>query len=127
MPTDDERREVAERLRGIKTTREGCGHDLCCDLWEAVFDSDYRCDEMCDECEIAALDRLADLIEPSDTSQSCRDTVACDREALLELADDVSESGAIATMIDASEGTKLLAEMLLDIAHRIRDACGVTE
>ena len=66
MVTDDERREVAERLRGIKTTREGCGHDLCCDLWEAVYDSDYRCDEMCDECEIAVLARLADLIEPSE-------------------------------------------------------------
>ena len=26
MPTDTERREAARRLRGIKDTREGCGH-----------------------------------------------------------------------------------------------------
>ena len=62
--TDDERRDVARRLRGIKDTREGCGHELCCDLWAAVFDSDYRCSDLCDECEAAVLDDLADLIEP---------------------------------------------------------------
>lgn len=78
MATDSERREVARRLRGIKDTREGCGHDMCCDLWSAIFDSDYRCPDLCDECEVAVLNSLADLIEPGDTSQSCRDTVACD-------------------------------------------------
>lgn len=88
--TDDERREVAERLRGIKTTREGCGHDLCCDLWEAVYDSDYSCDEMCDECEIAVLDRLADLIDPDceegrySVARTVRPVDLC---ALLRLAD----------------------------------------
>ena len=65
MATDDERREVAERLRGIKDMREGCGHDMCCDLWSAIFDSDYRCTDLCDECEVAVLNSLADLIEPS--------------------------------------------------------------
>ena len=52
MVNDDERREVARRLRGIKTTREGCGHDLCCDLWEAVYDSDYLCRRERGECRI---------------------------------------------------------------------------
>ena len=66
MATNEERREVARRLRGIKDTREGCGHELCCDLWAAVFDSDYRYSDLCDECDASVLDRLADLIEPSD-------------------------------------------------------------
>lgn len=65
MPTDTERREVAARLRGIKDTREGRGHEMCCDLWSAIFDSGYRCTDLCDECEVAVLDSLADLIEPS--------------------------------------------------------------
>lgn len=80
MTTDDERREVARRLRGIKDTREGCGHELCCDLWSAVSNIAYRCSGLCDECEVAVLDSLADLIEPS-----------CDREALLALADELDE------------------------------------
>lgn len=31
---------------------------------------------------------------------------------------------AMVTVMDASEGAKMLAEMLLDIARRIREACG---
>ena len=72
MATDDERREVARRLRGIKDTREGCGHEMCCDLWSAVFDSDYRCTDLCDECEVAVLNSLADLIEP-EPERTCHD------------------------------------------------------
>ena len=37
----------------------------------------------------AVLNSLADLIEPCDMSHGCRDTVACDREALLALADEL--------------------------------------
>ena len=55
-----------------------------------------------------------------------RDFYAVDREALLALAEDVAESAAMVTVMDASEGAKMLAEMLLDIARRIREACGVT-
>lgn len=75
MATDDERRRVAERLRcaaeqGQPYTQPtlACfvGAD-CVDIWT----------------------RLADLIEPGDMSQGCRDTVACDREALLALADEM--------------------------------------
>lgn len=50
-----------------------------------------------------------------------------DRDALLELAEDVAESAAMAVAIDSSERTKLLADMLLDIARRIREACGEVE
>lgn len=112
--TDDERREVARRLRGIKDTREGCGHDMCCDLWSAIFDSDYRCTDLCDECEVAVLNSLADLIEPRDMSHGCRDTVACDRDALLALADELEqETGSVCGVCMGKT------------ARRIREALGV--
>ena len=150
MATDDERREVAERLRGIKTTREGCGHDLCCDLWEAVYDSDHECDEMCDECEIAVLDSLADLIEPGESGQNRdknRDTVQiespavqiapeCDRDALLALASGL-EADADRILRAARNarfgGGPSMGEAKHDayewrsIARRIREALGVTD
>lgn len=47
-----------------------------------------------------------------------------DRDALLALAEDVEEAAAMAVVADASKGAKLLADMLLDIARRIREAVG---
>lgn len=119
--SDTERREVARRLRGIKDMREGCGHDMCCDLWSAIFDSDYRCTDLCDECEAAVLNSLADLIDTdttTDTTKSPDVTTKCDREALLVLADDVDGAA------DDSGGFEPLAGMLRDIARCIREACG---
>ena len=118
MPTDDERREVARRLRGIKYTREGCGHDMCCDLWSAIFDSDYRCTDLCDECEVAVLNSLADLIEPS-----------CDREALLEQAKELEKCAWYFGLdFDAYEPLryrlKEASEDFAGCARRIREACG---
>ena len=40
-------------------------------------------------------DRIADLIDPGDMSHGCRDTVACDRDALLELADELDSSASM--------------------------------
>ena len=64
MATDDERRRVAARLRrlnapsmiALMSILDVSGRDMCT--------------------------RLADLIEPCDMSHGCRDTVACDHEAL---------------------------------------------
>ena len=100
MATDDERRRVAERLRAAK------GPSLMV-LMEVLGVGGE-----------GAFDRLADLIDPGDTSQGCRDTVACDREALLALADDVDGAA------DDSGGFEPLAGMLRDIARCIREACG---
>ena len=59
------------------------------------------------------------------TKDSCRHYQPMpDVGALLALAEDVADSAAMATVMDASEGAKMLAEMLLDIARRIREACG---
>ena len=50
-----------------------------------------------------------------------------DRDALLALAEDVTEAAAMATAVDASKSAEMLAELLLDIAHRIREALGVSD
>ena len=107
--TDDERRLVAERLR-MSDERDAAGFD--CLLAEAVRGREF-CETPCEECHARLLGELADLIEPS-----------CDRDALLALAEDVTYSAEVATAVDASKSSKLLADMLLDIARRIREACG---
>ena len=120
MPTDDERRDVAEAIRRIKDTREGCGRELCCDLWAALNPECPRCSDMCDECEVSVLDDVADLIEPS-----------VDRDALLELADEMYESGrhygeqienaVTSDIIDDAPGE------FRDYARRIREALGADD
>ena len=115
MISDTDRRAVARRLRGIKDTREGCEHDMCCDLWSAIFDSGYRCTGLCDECEVAVLDSLADLIEPS-----------CDREALLALADEMDRDGRVQRERQkAGERWFIDGLDVMEYARRIREALGV--
>lgn len=109
MVTDDERRRVAERLRcaaeqGQPYTQPtlACfvGAD-CVDIWT----------------------RLADLIEPRDMSHGCRDTVACDRDALLALADEMGHpiKSAVWNQTAGVRREHIMAEY----ARRIRKACGV--
>ena len=112
MPTDDERREVAERLRaygkefGDPTWRELCNVVF----WdEDSYPTAVR--------KLHLIDRLADLIDPGDTSPSCRDTVACDREALLALAEECDEM--------RDDGCSIGSYEVYRIAHRIREALGV--
>lgn len=110
MPTDDERRRAASRLREVQadvipgTNTEvhpiagriigvACGYDL----------PDFQ----------GLLGRLADLIEPS-----------CDRDALLGLADEIK---------DYAEGGGMRFGRVVDrdrakgYAQRIREACGVRD
>ena len=116
MATDDERRRVAAALREYASFdcedegEEECLVD-CTDWGERVLNL-LGCGDTEDECYAA----LADLIDPS-----------CDREALLALAEDVTEAAAMATAVDASKSAEMLAEMLLDIARRIREALGVQD
>ena len=124
------RREVARRLRGIKDTREECGHDMCCDLWSAIFGSDYRCTGLCDECEVAVLDSLADLIEPAPKCSEA--TPKCDRDALLALADKMASfswdsscpSCAASGQPECSCGVECRESISHSAARRIREACG---
>ena len=108
--SDTERREVAERLRkaiGLTEFAEVLGFN-----W--TDDSDWVWNDVSN--------LVADLIEPSDHIGDSDKMV--DRDALLALAEDVAYSAAMATAVDASKSAEMLAELLLDIARRIREACG---
>ena len=137
--TDDERREVARMLRekSRKYARELSSSHTSINAYHGVREVLYGTDGAPKSlCEF--FDRLADLIDPGESGQNLdknRDTVQiespavqkapeCDREALLELAEDVTEAAAMATAVDASKSAEMLAELLLDIARRIREACG---
>lgn len=121
MVSDDERREVAERLRD----EVGCGSS-----WPGIERLGLILGikrEPRTGWEGRILTRLADLIDPDceDGRYSIARTARpVDREALPELAEDVTYSAAIANVMDSSKGAKMLADMLLDIARRIREACG---
>ena len=65
----------------------------------------------------AVLNSLADLIEPCDMSHGCRDTVACDREALLALADEMGHPIKQAVWSDCGK----------HYAPLVREALGVVE
>ncbi len=113
MITDDERREVAARLMD----EVGCGSSwpgmerlgLILGIereprtgWEGRF-----------------LTRLADLIYSGDMSQGRRDNVACDRDALLALAEEI-EDGDVTYCVST--------QYVLDsYARRIREALGVQD
>lgn len=119
MTTDDERREVAERLRELELGVIGAiipTGELAKNILKAIgYGSSgamtpYGC--------------LADLIEPGDMSHGCRDTVACDREALLALADELEEDACweVQTPGDTSGAWRLK-----DACDRIREALGVED
>ena len=124
MPTDDERREVARRLRHAWTNvpdRDPVRHQLrvLLEVYEAVGLDDGESDA------IDLFGRLADLIEPS-----------CDRDALLALADDMQWSvdhhdGIRSIMRDFKRG-KLSEDKIVEMlvlgwekdAKTIREAVG---
>lgn len=130
MATDDERREVAERLREFTKDNQwpltvgGNSSTIRYAISDIVFgDKKYH-------SGVDLLDRLADLIEPGDMSQGCRDTVACDREALLALARwlDARATDLLKTnSIDRSRRRLVRKEHAMDlmiVCGCIREACG---
>ena len=101
MVSDDERREVAERLRqawaNVPDANPARHHlRVLYEIYAAVGLNDDGVDA------IDLFDRLADLIEPS-----------CDREALLALADEMEE-----------ETGSVCGVCMGKSARRIREACG---
>lgn len=125
MPTDTERREVAERLRekGIRFYSPSS--------WDALgealgIDGPRNSDTVCA--------RLTDLIEPCDTSQGRRDTVACDRDALLGLSDNLDSSASMLLKqndLDPNRKRRGMrrdhAQSLMAASGRIREALGVVD
>ena len=131
MVTDDERRLVAERLRG----EVGGGSS-----WPGIerlglilgVEREPRTG-----WEGRILTRLADLIDPGESGQNLdknRDTVQkespavqkapeCDREALLALAEELSGNILVVPAVYGTYQSGYVAACQ-DIARRIREACG---
>ena len=115
--TCDERRRVAERLRGLDYS--DLQESLICAYLDALGIKGY-------EDWIGIAHRLADLIEPPsklydspDSSNSEADEgheVAIDRDALLALADELEGEGL--------EGWASGPINVGEYARRIREACG---
>ena len=134
--TDDERREVAARLREFSKDRwsltvGGNSATIRYAISDIVFgDKKYH-------SGVDLLDRLADLIEPPrqcpcyDSGRhrcSIHDVPTIDREALLALADEM-EAGPrrerCPVALDCSECAGHCSERLSEhYARRIREACG---
>lgn len=127
MVTDDERRDVARRLREANVRREF--YSPWCKMVESVLDGidcgedDGTCDE--NACCERFMKRMADLIEPTtgDYDEGCRAGLQKardmrDRDALLALAEDV-RGYCIERQI-----TPWVAGRIYD---RIREACGEGE
>ena len=126
MPTDDERREVSRKLRMLDVDGIEHGYELLEEVADCIGDEGVK---------YGAYERfavlLADLIDPGESGQNLdknRDTVQiespavqkapeCDREALLELANDIDKQ-TDGSMFDAwlEDGHY--------IARRIREAVG---
>lgn len=70
MATDDERRRVAAAFRRFREETTNRGFASLFDVFDACGLTYYD--------GVVLYDRLADLIDPGDTSQSRRDNVACD-------------------------------------------------
>ena len=139
MATDEERREVAERLRekSRKYARELSSSHTSINAYHGVREVLYGTDGAPKSlCEF--FDRLADLIDPGESGQNLdknRDTVQiespavqkapeCDRDALLALADkvvaDTEEDVRSEDLVPAWQA----GEALRDVASKIREACG---
>ena len=134
MIDDSKRREVARRLRELADYCDENEMSLSDDDWPGILsdhiwpeDGGYHIYD--DDCR-----RLADLIDPGESGQNLdknRDTVQiespavqkapeCDRDALLELADDLDRMG------DGSMYDPCISDEY-GIARRIREALGVSE
>ena len=108
--TDDERREVARRMRAF-SERFGCISILHLACAIGVEKSDAE----------SIYGRLADLIEPNqDKIGTCPENVlkasGIDRDALLALADEMEDND-----VTYSVSTQYVLD---EYARRIREACG---
>ena len=105
MATDDERREVARRLRGC---REGWSSGEC---YYAIIHALGLSDTSREDGGAALYAHLADLIEPS-----------CDRERLLAIATVMAAD----SVRSAKQGSSVSPVYILHAARDIAEACGET-
>lgn len=111
MVTNDERREVARRLREYSGGRKAFHLGRLC---AACGIDKSRLMSRTTDADAEAWAHLADLIEPS-----------CDRDALLALADEM-EGGFLlfGSTKSARRVFDFLSDKLGEYARRIREACG---
>lgn len=133
MATDDERREVAERLRSAN--EHSCSPD--CELCYAL-DGSYECTgNGCAGCRRDAFDRLADLIDPGCDDgryEGVHTARPVDRGALLALAEGLecradeliraAQHARFSGLGPTMDRAKHDASELRGIARRIREAFG---
>lgn len=134
MATDDERRDVARRLR--EWTWKSAPPE--CLLNQLVFGDDCPGTDDdpdtidCHQCEVIAAKRLADLVEPPTQCSyyhserhycSAYDDVV-DREALLALAEEMLSASIEISRVDSIRPLET-AYLIQGYANRIREACGV--
>lgn len=129
MPTDEDRREVARRLRELRLKP---WDDTACEIASCVgivcCNSECHGSDETPECTMALAHRLADLIEPplqcphyhSDRHYCSvhEDVAATDRDALLALVDELENKAYFAGVSPWD---------VIEYAHRIREALGVEE
>ena len=133
MVTDDDRRSVAERLRGLDYS--DLQESLICAYLDALGIKGY-------EDWVGIAHRLADLIEPSETKVKCVaevkvdgeqleklvhdaivEHIGVDREALLALVEELSGNILVVPAVYGTYQSGYVAACH-DIARRIREACG---
>ena len=132
MPTDEERRRVAERMRASAGKYDFCASNIALDM--GIVGSDYS--EGYNARHRLAWLCLADLIEPGEPKVKCvaevkiegdkldeavhramAEYVGVDRDALLALADEMEADGTYCYTVSTQY-------VLDDYARRIREACG---
>ena len=126
MPTNDERRLVAYRLRFTMELRDSV-HFCDSVYWRDVFKA-IGMESVGDEgghfYTLDSVRRLADLIDPDEDAPESSEAAPtssdkapkCDREALLALADELEE-GDVTYLVSTQY-------VLDDYARRIREAVG---
>lgn len=107
MPTDDERREVAENLRNMCS--RGCRYAE--EFYELLNETVMHEWDFHSFQDVA--DRLADLIEPGEPKVECVAEVKIDGELLEKLAHDA-----------AVELTGIDRDAILALADEMDDLCG---
>ena len=136
MVTDDDRRSVAERLRGLDYS--DLQESLICAYLDALGIKGY-------EDWVGIAHRLADLIEPDEPKVKCVAEVKVDGEQLEKLFHEavVEYAGvdreALLALVEELSGNILVVPALYgtyqsgyvaachDVAHRIREALGVSD
>lgn len=120
MPTNEERREVAARLRNEKYSP---WDDMLCEIAQCVgipcCNSECHGSDETPECAENLAKTLAGLIDP-EPEQVCFVT-NCDRGEVLDVVDDIRDRARL----NDDAGNDGEAFYLFGIARRLEEACGV--